>query len=110
MAARAWQALFHINPWRERDPELLDEALVGGLLLNELLHNSRGLVDKPMTVQFVTTLQPVQPYRLDGAKTAAELAEVLRRDLAERRAEVVPSDVVLAADRTGRIDGGEPAA
>ena len=63
-----------------------------------------------MTVQFVTTLQPVQPYRLDGAKTAAELAEVLRRDLAERRAEVVPSDVVLAADRTGRIDGGEPAA
>ena len=32
----------------------LDLALVGGMLLNELVANSRGLVDKPMQVQFIS--------------------------------------------------------
>lgn len=46
-----------------------DLALVGGLLLNELVHDSRGLVEKPLTIQFVVAGGPkVEPYKLNGGE------------------------------------------
>jgi hypothetical protein len=43
----------------------LDLATVGALLMNELVSDSRGMVEKPMAITFLSGGPKVVPYRLD---------------------------------------------
>jgi hypothetical protein len=72
LAARALQAFHHVNPYvldGDGNPaapeEALDLALVGGLLMNELIADSRGMVERPMTIQFLTGGPTVEVKKLE---------------------------------------------
>jgi hypothetical protein len=75
VAARALQAFQHVNPFdvdEDGQPRASDEQLelaqVGALLRAEEISNSRGLVEKPMQIQFVPGSGPrVVPYKLEEA-------------------------------------------
>ena len=46
-------------------------ASVGALLVNELIHDSRGMVEKPMSIQFVSGGPRVELYKLPEEGPAA---------------------------------------
>lgn len=48
--------------------EQLELATVGALLINELVADSRGMVEKPMTIRFITGGPQVVPYKLDDSE------------------------------------------
>ena len=46
----------------------LELATVGGLLVNELVSDSRGMVEKPMSIQFLSSGPKVEPYKLEPSE------------------------------------------
>lgn len=73
LAARALRAFFHVSPYDpDTDEGQQDLADVGGMLVNELVHDSRGLLQKPMIVQFLTGGPKVEPYKIDGGEDPAK--------------------------------------
>ena len=48
--------------------EELEHAAVGALLMNELVTDSRGMVDKPMTIQFLSGGPRVIPHKLQSSE------------------------------------------
>lgn len=44
----------------------IELATLGGLLMNELVADSRGMVDKPMMIQFLPSGPTVVPFKVEG--------------------------------------------
>jgi hypothetical protein len=94
LAVQALQAFFHVSPFAldgEGQPlasdAQLDLAQVGGLLVNELIADSRAVVEHPMTIQFLSGGPKVVPYKRE------------------------PSEgTTLPADRTGIPEGSKDSA
>jgi hypothetical protein len=70
----------------------LDLAQVGALLANELVCNSRGLVEKPMRILFVAGGPKVELFKLGGGEGQGSPPPAT-------------APATLAADRTGRAEG-----
>jgi hypothetical protein len=53
---------------------------VGGLLVNELVADSRGLVEKPMSIVFIGGAPKVEPYRLEEPERPKGPVESVKAD------------------------------
>ena len=71
LAASALLAFWNVNPFAldaEGQPlaseNQLELASVGAMLVNELISNSRGMVEKPMQITFLSGGPKVEAYKL----------------------------------------------
>ena len=72
LAAAALRAFYHVAPESEAPQSLHDLATVGALLRNEEIANTRGMVDKPMSIQFLGPGPRVVPWKLETADSRSK--------------------------------------